>query len=42
MMFNYLDPMAKLPDAGKSSVAEVATVVVEESKKAPKKTNQRK
>jgi len=32
--FDYLDPHAKLPDAGKSSVAEVATVSFEENAKS--------
>lgn len=40
--FDYLDPSAKLPETGKSSVAEVANVVFEESKKGAKKPAQKK
>lgn len=40
--FDYLNPSAKLPDSGKASVAEVATVVFEESKKGGKKPTQKK
>jgi len=40
--FDYLNPSAKLPDTGKSSVAEVATVSFEENKKGAKKPAQKK
>ena len=32
--FDYLDPSAKIPDADKSSVAEVATISFDEAAKA--------
>lgn len=32
--FDYLDPSAKMPEAGKSSVAEVATFSFDEASKA--------